>query len=190
MDNRSQTSSKWHRLYLGAVVIAALCAQYTTLLIATPSEMTQAPTGTSSERANWNDEETTALVDYLYEHQSEAGDGGNFKQSTSNAAAVHIAPLLTLGTKKSGNMCKTKWESVSNFRTLCCLDSNTHFLDSKHISWNWYTLWAIRPLLGQRSWQCQHWRCTHRICLGQLYKRKGSLCCPYFHSDLIESFSL
>jgi hypothetical protein len=62
-------------------------------------------------QAVWNDEETTQLVAFLYDHQSE-GEGGNFKQPTYNAAALHIAGNLTAGPVKTGTMCKTKWNGV------------------------------------------------------------------------------
>ena len=96
------------RLLAGTVAITVLCAQYTNVLMAS----TQATTS-SAERAQWNDQEVTALVDYLHEHRAEAGDGGSFKGSTFNAAATQLVPFLTSGPKKTGTMCKTKWLSVS-----------------------------------------------------------------------------
>ena len=61
------------------------------------------------EKAHWNGIETEALIDYLYVHQSEGGDGGSFKPVTFNAAAVHIGPHLTQGPTKTEKMCRTKW---------------------------------------------------------------------------------
>ena len=43
-----------------------------------------------SEKANWNKAELAAMMDYLYNHRSEAGDGGSFKPVTFNAVALHI----------------------------------------------------------------------------------------------------
>lgn len=56
--------------------------------------------------------ETDALVDYLYEHKSEAGDGGSFKTTTFTGAATSIAHLLTQGPAKTAAMCKNKYDSV------------------------------------------------------------------------------
>jgi hypothetical protein len=69
--------------------------------------------GPGSEKAHWNTQEEAALIDYLLQHKAEAGDGGNFKSSGYNAAATHIAPLLTQGPVKTGKMCKMKWALVS-----------------------------------------------------------------------------
>jgi hypothetical protein len=110
-------TSKRRRLLAGSLAITALCAQYTTVLMTS-----QATVSTTAERAHWNKQEVTGLVDYLHDHRAAAGDGGNFKQSTFNAAAAHLAPLLTLGAKKTGAMCKTKWMTVSfNCEFISCL---------------------------------------------------------------------
>ena len=69
---------------------------------------------TRAEKAVWNETETSALIDYLVQHKAEAGDGGNFKDATYNAAAEHITSLKTTGPAKSGKMCKTKWAAVSD----------------------------------------------------------------------------
>jgi hypothetical protein len=64
------------------------------------------------EKAFWTEPEVTALVNYLYEHQSECAEGGNFKMSTFNGAAKAIAPKRLQGPQKTGKMCQTKWTSV------------------------------------------------------------------------------
>ena len=64
------------------------------------------------EKAQWNGTEINALINYLYVHRSEVGDGGNFKIVTFNATAIYIGPHLTQGPTKTGKMCKTKWLSV------------------------------------------------------------------------------
>ena len=69
-----------------------------------------------------------ALIDYLHDHWAEAGDGGNFKVPTFNAAAEHLAPLLTQGGKKIGTMCKTKWVSVWVFHQFVIIQTNMDFL--------------------------------------------------------------
>jgi hypothetical protein len=93
------------RLWAGAIALTALCAQYTTFLMAQPSK---------ADKAQWNENEVTALVDYLFLHKSEAGEGGSFKMATFNAAAASIVSHHTHGPAKTGLMCKTKWTSVSN----------------------------------------------------------------------------
>jgi hypothetical protein len=69
---------------------------------------------TKSEKAIWNEMETTALIAFLVEHKGEAGDGANFKEAMFKRAANAIAPYHTSGPAKTGKMCKTKWSSVSN----------------------------------------------------------------------------
>ena len=76
-----------------------------------------------NDKAQWNDTEVSALIDYLYEHRSEVGDAGNFKSATLNAAANYIGPHLTQGPAKTGKMCGTKWSSV---RLLLNLISHSH----------------------------------------------------------------
>jgi Myb/SANT-like DNA-binding domain len=66
-------------------------------------------------KANWSVEETDALLNYLFEHQSEAVDGNNFKQDTFAAAADAILPRLRSGPEKTGKQCKTKWSSVRDY---------------------------------------------------------------------------
>ena len=64
------------------------------------------------EKASWNEEETTALINYLILHKAEAGDGANFKDATFRAVADSIAHLRTAGASKTAKMCKTKWAGV------------------------------------------------------------------------------
>jgi hypothetical protein len=92
------------RVQTGAIVLAALCAQYTTILtMALP---------TPSSKAHWTDLEVTELINYLNIHRSE-GEQGNFKVSTYVGAAAHISPHLVHGPPKTNKMCKTKWSLVS-----------------------------------------------------------------------------
>ena len=53
-----------------------------------------------------------SLVDYLLAHKSEIAEAGMFKMGTFNAAASHIAAHHTLGPKKTGKMCATKFRTV------------------------------------------------------------------------------
>jgi hypothetical protein len=63
--------------------------------------------------AQWVLPEETSFIQYLVDNFSEAGDGGNFKMPTFEAAAMHIAPLHQRGAAKTGKMCQTKYTAVS-----------------------------------------------------------------------------
>ena len=75
----------------------------------------------SGERADWNEAEVDALLDFLYTEKSKNGDG-HFKMPTFNSAATSIAPLRTLGPQKTGKMCKTKWNTVRHCAMLFILN--------------------------------------------------------------------
>jgi len=109
MDPRSlaQLAQK-RRIWAAALTLTTLCGQVATAIMAT------AP----PDKAQWNDDETIALVDDLLEHKSAIGEAGMYKMATFNAAAGHIAAHHTLGPVKTGKMCKTKWRSVRNFLSL------------------------------------------------------------------------
>ncbi|KAI5991978.1 hypothetical protein EDC04DRAFT_2613770 [Pisolithus marmoratus] len=66
----------------------------------------------SQPRESWRPEEVETLIHFLHEHQSEVGDGGNFKKSTYAAAAAHINKThLTAGQLKTQDAVKNKWSS-------------------------------------------------------------------------------
>ena len=44
------------------------------------------------ENAVWNQQEINCVINYLQDHASEAGNGGNFKDSVYLATATYIAP--------------------------------------------------------------------------------------------------
>src|SRR5882762_7510453 len=94
------------KLWASALTLTSLCAQIATVAMAA------APT--TGPTAQWNDEETKALVAYLLAHKSEMGDGGTYKMGTFNATANAIAIHHTLGPEKTGKRCKTKWRAVIN----------------------------------------------------------------------------
>ena len=50
-----------------------------------------------------------ALVECLWEHKSEEGDGDSFKDVTMRAAAEYIADKHTTGPIRVLKYCKTKW---------------------------------------------------------------------------------
>ena len=64
-------------------------------------------------KARWTDPEVDALVDFLAEHYSKGGDGGNFKNVTFQAVVVHLRPLLEGSKPKDMKSIKYKWMQVS-----------------------------------------------------------------------------
>ena len=45
----------------------------------------------------WDERETDKMMEYLQDNTASAGDGGNFKDSTYQAAATYIAPCHKSG---------------------------------------------------------------------------------------------
>ena len=104
MDKTEPRFQRQQHILNCAIAVVAVYTQLVVLLMAT-----SAPT----ERADWNEAETIAFVEYLHEHKAEGGDGGGFKDVTFRGASTHIANLLTAGPVKTPKHCKTKWASVS-----------------------------------------------------------------------------
>jgi hypothetical protein len=88
-----------------AAALAAISANYATVLVAQEEEM---------DEAIWCPRETAALVDYLHQHSFEAVDGGIFKNGTFIDAAGVIKPFLEAGPDKTGMHCRMRWEKVSS----------------------------------------------------------------------------
>ncbi|KAK7439170.1 hypothetical protein VKT23_017660 [Stygiomarasmius scandens] len=59
--------------------------------------------------AKWTDANITRFLDYLTEHHSKAGNGGNFTVATFKDAADHMAQFEYEGGMKDANACKNKW---------------------------------------------------------------------------------
>jgi hypothetical protein len=77
------------------------------------SMSTTLPATTSkASRANWNDAEITALVNYLVKHIAEV-DGGNFKETMFTGALRAVGPHHSVGPSKTASVCKSKYQSVS-----------------------------------------------------------------------------
>ena len=53
------------------------------------------------------------MMVYLQDHASQAGDGGNFKDFTYQAAATHITPHHKSGPVKTVKHVKGKYKMVS-----------------------------------------------------------------------------
>jgi len=110
MEDQEPDLSSYHQrnLLISALALTSICTQLVTIMSVQP----QATTG-GSEKARWNETETTKLVEYLWEHRAEGGDGGTFKTPTFNAAAQHIAEYRTSGPIKTAKNLQTKWSTVS-----------------------------------------------------------------------------
>jgi len=66
----------------------------------------------ASTSASWTPAEETAFVNYLYDHEAEAGDGGNFKSVTFQNALPTISPLWVKGAKKTVKRLQNKYSTV------------------------------------------------------------------------------
>jgi hypothetical protein len=70
-------------------------------------------TTSKAPRANWNNAEITALIDYFVEHIAEVGDGGNIKKAMFTRALGAVGPHHSPGPPKTASICKSKYQSVS-----------------------------------------------------------------------------
>ncbi|PFH47521.1 hypothetical protein AMATHDRAFT_151912 [Amanita thiersii Skay4041] len=85
-----------------------------------------------TEKAVWTDEEEGVLVQYLFDHKSEAGDGGNFTTSFWTVVAAHLHPHLVTSVRsiKTSAVCKSKWTNMcKTCHTICNLQ--------KVSGWTW-----------------------------------------------------
>ncbi|THU83624.1 hypothetical protein K435DRAFT_631465, partial [Dendrothele bispora CBS 962.96] len=60
----------------------------------------------------WTDSDITRFLDYLTEHHSKAGNGGNFTATTFRDAADYMALVSYSGGAKDMNTCRNKWASL------------------------------------------------------------------------------
>jgi hypothetical protein len=135
------TLARRRQLWAQTVVITTLCAQYATLLMAS-----------STDKAQWDEDEIVALLDYLLDHKSAIGEAGSFKMPTFRAAADSISDLLVNGPIKTGKMCKTKWRTVSDVYMHCFV-----------LAWLTYFVFSLNPpTVLFRSTR------SHRGCIGTI----------------------
>ena len=59
------------------------------------------------------------MMMYLRDHASQAGDGGNFKDSIYQAPATHITPHHKSGPAKTAKHVKEKYKMVSKSLIRC-----------------------------------------------------------------------
>jgi hypothetical protein len=105
-----------HKTLIAALAITAVCTQLTTILAM------ETDSKADKDTARWNVDETNQFVQYLVDHKSEGGDGGNFKSTTLRAAADHIAAYRTAGVVKEVKHMQIKWTAVSDQ----CLSTDQH----------------------------------------------------------------
>jgi hypothetical protein len=70
-------------------------------------------TTSKAPRANWNNAEITALIDYLVKHIAKMGDSGNFKKAVFTRALGAVGPHHSAGPLKTVSMYKSKYQLVS-----------------------------------------------------------------------------
>lgn len=92
-----------HRVWAGAIAVTTLCVQYSTLLMAT----------NSTPKAQWNDSEIAALLQYLDNQKSQLEGVGNFKDPVWNNAPEAIkdhhsqGPVKTSALRSSLRLCNS-----------------------------------------------------------------------------------
>ncbi|KAG0701983.1 hypothetical protein DFH29DRAFT_875514 [Suillus ampliporus] len=80
-------------------------------------KQSNAPPQPKVPHAQWNDNEVTALVNYLYEHRTEGEGGGGFKQHSFNNAAEYLNTKEDLkanwqGPPKTWSSVRNKWTTI------------------------------------------------------------------------------
>jgi hypothetical protein len=112
------------------------------------------------QRAYWSTADEKALIKFLIEHRSEAGDGFNFKTPTFNAASLVLDAMRTQGATKTGKVCKNKWAQV-RYTVIVMYESAvaflTTFLAQSRLSNRLGTQRPVRVQVGRESW-CRYRR--------------------------------
>lgn len=140
MEEPDPSSYHQRNILISALALTAICTQLATLMSVQPAsgfiENTQAANLNEKEKAScrWNDIETTKLVEYLWEHRAEGGDGGTFKAPTFRAAAQYISEYRTSGPVKSDKNLQSKWNTVSHASSLSRYHLLTYHIAQVHIS--------------------------------------------------------
>ncbi|KAG2094637.1 uncharacterized protein F5147DRAFT_778943 [Suillus discolor] len=76
-----------NRLIASAIAITAICAQYTTLIMAQPEAHNNTM---KSQPAHWINEEITVLINHMYDHCTDSEGSGNFKPQVYTSAVTTI----------------------------------------------------------------------------------------------------
>jgi hypothetical protein len=120
--DRNEVRKRQRRLLrIGAIAgaaVVALCAQFVIYLTCLDVE--------DEQKTVWSLEETNAFIDYLHESRSQVDDSGNFKTATFTAAAEAIFPLRKNGPRKTRQMCRERWSSVSDSYVLSVFATHSY----------------------------------------------------------------
>ena len=87
-------------------------------ILSTPSI---ASAGPGDIKAFWTQDNEVALINYLINHKSEAGNGGNFKTNVFVGASQELTKTVSCGGLKTPAACKSKWAWVCT--EPCCISS-------------------------------------------------------------------
>ena len=99
------------------------------------------------ENAVWDKNETDKMMKYIQDHVALAGDGGNFKDPTYQAAATYIDPYHKSGPIKMAKHVKGKYKSVSTslIQHFCFTHTNLIFVGKMflptHYQLSWQNIW-------------------------------------------------
>ncbi|KAH9051664.1 hypothetical protein EDB87DRAFT_1735101 [Lactarius vividus] len=68
----------------------------------------------------WSPIDEDTLLDYLWDHRSEAGEGMSFKAPTLTGAAAKVQEMTTKGGPKMMGSCKNKWGKFKELYLIIC----------------------------------------------------------------------
>jgi hypothetical protein len=102
------------QFYIGLTAITIICVQFLNLLMSLEPSQSGSRANTQAAKAQWNDEETNALLDHLINNKTLGQGNGNFKDTVFTSAAEAISSLLSDGPVKTSKACKNKWTTVSS----------------------------------------------------------------------------
>ena len=98
--------------------------------------------------AHWSLHDETTLLDYLWDHRSEAGEGMSFKAPTLAGAAVKLQGATAKGGPKTAGSCKNKWGKVRDLIILDIFHSDQTVCSSRSYISSFVTSKANRDLHG------------------------------------------
>jgi hypothetical protein len=100
-----------------------------------------------SGKAQWSEADEIALIEYIADHKSEAGDGMKFKSSFWSGAAIEMVSHSALGGVKTSQGCSSKWDRVrTNF-----ISSNL-FTDSDKLKKSYNVVATIKANTSGFKW--------------------------------------
>ncbi|KAF9043463.1 hypothetical protein BDP27DRAFT_1434920 [Rhodocollybia butyracea] len=78
--------------------------------------------------ASWTEADEAKLVNYVWDHRAELGDGGNLVKSIANGAAIELAKSPpTKGGPKTAGSCTMKWKKLKKLcEAIAAVKSHTY----------------------------------------------------------------